>query len=117
MGKADCLFLPALWIHQVRSTNRSIAVNYWLNHDQVKNAIVNQDTCPLTDELYFVKLNTIQWPKEPSNIENLKNFMLELVNENQTNFKQWVYEFSDVNERKRKNRILRNKLRQFFFRI
>jgi len=99
LSKGDCLFLPALWIHQVRSTNRNIAVNYWLNHERVTNAIVNRNTCLLIQKSNFTTLDTIQWPNESSNIEYLKKFMLDLVEENERNFKDWTREFSKVNQK------------------
>ena len=97
LTQGDCLFIPALWIHQVRSTGRNIAVNYWLNHHRVTNAIVDETSCELTDPLDFVTLETIYWPKESSNFEHLKSFMLDLVDEDQSNFKDWTREFSKVN--------------------
>lgn len=30
----DCLFIPYLWIHQVRSYGSNLAVNIWWNHDE-----------------------------------------------------------------------------------
>jgi len=97
LSKGDCLFLPALWIHQVRSTNRNIAVNYWLNHERVKNAIVDKKNCLLINKSNFITLETIQWPKESSHIEQLKDFMLDLVDNDETNFKEWTRKFSKVN--------------------
>ncbi|CAF0833858.1 unnamed protein product [Rotaria sp. Silwood1] len=94
LSKGDCLFLPALWMHQVRSTNRNIAVNYWLNTERAKNAIINKKTCLLYKKSNFIRLDTIQWPKEEPNIEYLKKFMFDLVDDEQTNFKQWTHEFS-----------------------
>ncbi|CAF2608434.1 unnamed protein product [Rotaria sp. Silwood2] len=94
LSKGDCLFLPALWVHQVRSTNRNVAINYWLNHDRAKNAVVNQTTCLLKNKSDFMRLDTIQWPKEESHIEYLKKFMLDLVDEEEISFKQWTIEFS-----------------------
>lgn len=97
LTQGDCLFLPALWIHQVRSTGRNIAVNYWLNHHRVINAIVDETSCELTDPSDFVTLETIHWPKESSNFEHLRSFMLDLVDNDQSNFKDWTREFSKVN--------------------
>ncbi|CAF1198630.1 unnamed protein product [Rotaria sordida] len=94
LSKGDCLFIPSLWIHQVRSNNRNIAVNYWLNHKRAKNAVVNENTCLLMNKSNFMRLDTIEWPKEEPNIEHLKNLMLDLVDEGKTNFKQWTNEFS-----------------------
>jgi len=45
-------------------------------------------------------LETIQWPKESSHIEHLKNFMLDLIDEDQTNFKEWTKAFSKVKKEK-----------------
>jgi len=42
-------------------------------------------------------LETIEWPKDSSNIEHLKNFMFDLVDEDTTNFKEWTKAFSKVN--------------------
>ena len=97
MTEGDCLFIPALWIHQVRSTSRNIAVNYWLNHERVTSAIVDETSCELTDSSEFVTLETVYWPKESSNYEHLKTFMLDLVDDDQSNFKDWTREFSKVN--------------------
>jgi ribosomal protein L16 Arg81 hydroxylase len=94
LTQGDCLFIPALWIHQVRSTNRNIAVNYWLNHERVRKAIVNKNSCLLNNKLNLITLATIQWPKESSNLDYLKNFMLDLIDEDQTSFKEWTREFS-----------------------
>jgi hypothetical protein len=96
LSKGDCLFIPALWIHQVRSNNRNIAVNYWLNHERVKNAIVDKSSCSLINKSNFMTLATIQWPKESSNLDDLKRFMLDLVDADVTNFKEWTREFSRV---------------------
>ncbi len=90
----DCLFIPALWIHQVRSTNRNIAVNYWLNHERVKKAIVNKSSCSLNEKSNWMTLATVQWPKDSANLDYLKNFMLDLIDEDKTNFKEWTREFS-----------------------
>jgi hypothetical protein len=97
LSKGDCLFLPALWIHQVRSTNRNIAVNYWLNHQRVTNAIIDNNSCLLINKSDFMTLETIQWPKDYSTIEYLKNFMFDLVDEDVTTFKKWTRAFSKVN--------------------
>ncbi|CAF1048659.1 unnamed protein product [Rotaria magnacalcarata] len=99
LSKGDCLFIPYVWIHQVRSKNRNIAVNYWLNHERVEKAIVDNNTCQLTSKSDFVRLDTLQWPKqETSNIEYLRNFMLDLVDEEFRTFKEWTREFSkDLN--------------------
>lgn len=96
LTKGDCLYLPYLWIHQVRSKNRNVAINYWLNHERVKNAIVNKDTCVLNSQSDIVRLDTIKWPKETSNTEQLKNFMIDLVNEGFKDLKEWTQEFSEV---------------------
>ena len=32
MTAGDCLYIPFKWIHQVRSYERNIAVNLWLDH-------------------------------------------------------------------------------------
>jgi hypothetical protein len=45
-------------------------------------------------------LETIQWPKESSHFEHLKNFMLDLIDEDQTNFKEWTKAFSKVKREK-----------------
>jgi len=97
LSKGDCLFLPALWIHQVRSKNRNIAVNYWLNHQRVTNAIIDNNSCLLINKSDFMTLETIQWPKDYSTIEYLKNFMFDLVDEDVTTFKEWTRTFSKVN--------------------
>ena len=97
LTEGDCLFIPALWIHQVRSANRNIAVNYWLNHERVTNAVVDENSCELTDPSEYVTLETVRWPKESSNLEHLKTFMLDLVDDDQSNFKEWTREFSKVN--------------------
>lgn len=96
LTQGDCLFLPALWIHQVRSTGRNIAVNYWLNHQRVTDAIVDETTCELIDPSNFLTLETIHWPKDSSNFDQLQNFMLDLVDNDQNNFKDWTREFSKV---------------------
>jgi hypothetical protein len=72
-------------------------VNYWLNHERVKKAIVNRNSCLLSNQSNWMTLATIQWPKESSNLEYLKNFMFDLVDEDQTSFKEWTREFSKVN--------------------
>jgi hypothetical protein len=97
LSKGDCLFIPSLWIHQVRSKNRNIAVNYWLNHHRVTNAIIDKNSCLLINKSDFMTLETIEWPKDSSNIEHLKNFMFDLVDEDTTNFKEWTKAFSKVN--------------------
>jgi hypothetical protein len=63
----------------------------------VKNAIVDENSCSLINQSNFLTLETIQWPKESSNMEHLKNFMLDLVDDDATNFKEWTREFSRVN--------------------
>lgn len=98
LSKGDCLFLPSLWIHQVRSKKRNIAVNYWLSHERVKNAIVDRNTCLLTDESDLLRLDTIRWPKELSNIEELRNYMFQLIEKRHITFKQWTKEFSKVKQ-------------------
>ncbi|CAF1396964.1 unnamed protein product [Adineta steineri] len=98
LSRGDCLFIPALWIHQVRSSNRNIAVNYWLNHARVKNAAVNQNTCELLKQSNLMTLDTITWPKELSNLEGLQDFMFDLIDEGAISFKDWTREFSkDLN--------------------
>lgn len=97
LTKGDCLFLPTLWIHQVRSSNRNVAVNYWLNHERVRTAVVNKKTCLLNNKSNFLTLETISWPKQSSNIEQLKIFMLDLIDEDENNFKEWTKQFSKVN--------------------
>ena len=99
MNPGDCLFIPALWIHQVRSTHRNIAVNYWLDHQRVKNAHIDPQICTDVDPTDFVTLETIHWPTVANNIEQLKNFMLDLVDDDATSFKQWTREFSKVKRR------------------
>ncbi|UJR27911.1 hypothetical protein I4U23_009172 [Adineta vaga] len=94
LSKGDCLYLPSLWIHQVRSTNRNIAVNYWLNQMRVKNAIVNDKTCILQKKSKFITLETIKWPKDLSDIDRLQNFMLDLIDGDAISFKEWTKEFS-----------------------
>lgn len=94
LQKGDCLYLPALWIHQVRSTDRNVAVNYWLNHDRVRKAIVDKNTCNSLNQSEFVTLATVDWPNEPTNYEYLKNFMLDLVDDDKTTLKVWIKEFS-----------------------
>ncbi|CAF1321942.1 unnamed protein product [Adineta steineri] len=98
LTRGDCLFIPALWIHQVRSSDRNIAVNYWLNHARVKNAVINQNTCELLKQSNLMTLDTITWPKELSNLEGLQDFMFDLIDEGATSFKDWTREFSkDLN--------------------
>ena len=38
MEAGDCLFLPAFWLHQVRSEGRNLAVNVWLHKLPEKDA-------------------------------------------------------------------------------
>ena len=109
LSKGDCLFLPALWIHQVRSNNRNIAVNYWLDHERVKNTIINKNNCLLINKSNLITLETIQWPKESSNLKYLKNFMLDLIDDDKTNFKEWTKEFSKV------KLVLTKKIKYFYF--
>lgn len=94
MHPGDCLFLPALWIHQVRSTHRNIAVNYWLDHQRAKNAQIDPQLCTNVNPEEFLTLETIHWPTVANNIEQLKDFMLDLVDDDSTSFKQWTREFS-----------------------
>ncbi|CAF1071753.1 unnamed protein product [Adineta ricciae] len=94
LSKGDCLYLPSLWVHQVRSTNRNIAVNYWLNQMRVKNAIVNKKTCTLKKQSQFLTLETIKWPKDLSDIDRLRNFLYDLIDADAIGFKQWTKEFS-----------------------
>ena len=96
MNPGDCLFIPALWIHQVRSTHRNVAVNYWLDHQRVKNAQIDPQICTNVDPMDFVTLESIHWPTVANNIEQLKDFMLDLVDDDATSFKQWTREFSKV---------------------
>lgn len=96
MHPGDCLFLPALWIHQVRSIHRNIAVNYWLDHQRAKNAQIDPQLCTNVNPEEFLTLETINWPTVADNIEQLKDFMLDLVDDDSTSFKQWTREFSKV---------------------
>lgn len=96
MHPGDCLFLPALWVHQVRSKHRNIAVNYWLDHERVQNAVIDPNLCTNVDEAELVTLETIHWPTVASNMEQLKDFILDLIDDDATTFKQWTREFSKV---------------------
>jgi len=94
LRKGDCIYLPALWIHQVRSKDRNAAVNYWLNHERARKAIVDKNTCSLLKQSEFVTLDTVEWPKEPTNFQYLKDLMLDLVDDDKTTLKGWIKEFS-----------------------
>ena len=49
----------------------------------------------------FMTLETIEWPKESSsNTDELKTFMLNLVDEDIIGFKEWTKEFSTVKKEK-----------------
>ena len=69
-------------------------MNYWLNHERVKKAIVNKKSCSLTEKSNWITLATVQWPKDSASLDYLKNFILDLIDEDQTNFKEWTREFS-----------------------
>lgn len=92
----DCIFLPALLIHQVRSTYRNIAVNYWLEHERTKTARIDRTNCAVIDESNLMTLETIPWPSLKTNAEYLKNYMLDLIDDDATDFKDWTREFSKV---------------------
>ena len=96
LSQGDCLFIPALWLHQVRSDSRNIAVNYWLDHHRAKNARVDETTCPVTARSTQMTLESIRWPKASNSLEQLKNFMFDLVDDDHTDFKQWTEQFSSV---------------------
>ena len=84
----------------MRSTNRNIAINYWLNQMKVKNAVVNKKTCALKKQSQFSTLETIKWPKDLSDIDRLRNFLYDLIDADAIGFKQWTKEFSKVRVRK-----------------
>ena len=96
LSQGDCLFIPALWLHQVRSDSRNIAVNYWLDQQRAKNARVDETTCPVTTRSTLMTLESIRWPKASNTLEQLKNFMFDLIDDDHTDFKQWTEEFSSV---------------------
>ena len=95
----DCIFIPALWIHQVRSTYRNIAVNYWLEHQRTKTAQIDRANCAVVDEANLMTLETIPWPSLKTNVEYLKNYILDLIDDDTTDFKGWTREFSKVKGR------------------
>ncbi|XP_041352546.1 uncharacterized protein LOC121371008 [Gigantopelta aegis] len=43
MSAGDCLFIPYMWIHQVRSYNSNIAVNLWWDH--YKSQDIDIESC------------------------------------------------------------------------
>ncbi|GAB1602999.1 bifunctional peptidase and arginyl-hydroxylase JMJD5-like [Argonauta hians] len=43
MTAGDCLYIPYMWIHQVRSYGSNLAVNVWWDHS--KNNAINIDQC------------------------------------------------------------------------
>ncbi|KAK7473978.1 hypothetical protein BaRGS_00034807 [Batillaria attramentaria] len=48
MTAGDCLYIPYRWIHQVRSYNSNIAVNFWWNHYSLLDALEKGMSCPDT---------------------------------------------------------------------
>lgn len=96
LNAGDCLFLPALWIHQVRSNYRNIAVNYWLDHDRAAFANIDRDLCEYVDESNFLTLAQIIWPSLATRIESFRDYLFSLVDNSKTSFRQWTKAFSKV---------------------
>lgn len=50
----DCLYIPFKWIHQVRSVDSNIAVNFWVSHYFTKNLLANDEAvCQTPCDPYF----------------------------------------------------------------
>lgn len=71
-------------------------MNFWLNQLRVKHAVVNRKTCVMKKSSKFATLETITWPKELSDIEHLRDVMLDLLDADAISFKEWTREFSKV---------------------
>ena len=74
MVVGDCLYIPKLWIHQVRSFNRNIAVNIWFPTPKAsffdmstleleKNCDKNQDIHKTFKDINFTKSNNVAYYK------------------------------------------------------
>ena len=96
MKSGDCLFLPSLWIHQVRSKDRNIAVNYWLEHERAINAEIDRETCESLNSSDFFTLETMRWPSIKNDIGLFRNFLMNLVNDGLVNNGHWLSSLSLV---------------------
>ncbi|KAK7494822.1 hypothetical protein BaRGS_00013949 [Batillaria attramentaria] len=80
MTAGDCLYIPYIWIHQVRSYNSNVAVNFWWNHyaslDALEKGMSCLDTCDHQLTLKDVRFGGADAFQEPEGIRDLLVNML-----------------------------------------
>lgn len=80
LNKGDCLYIPFKWIHQVRSTNRNLAVNYWFNNEKLFELGQFPESCKTNKFDPAQTLDSLDLFNEEE-VEDVGQF---------TNFKYWL---------------------------
>lgn len=95
LRKGDCLYIPLKWIHQVRSFERNIAVNFWFNYEKLLEEEDFSEACQHnefdeTKTLDMLDLPTNENQEEVGEFTNFKYWLIRTVNNGNRKYEQWV---------------------------
>lgn len=95
LNKGDCLYIPFKWIHQVRSYNRNIAVNFWFNYEKLFEHKEFTEACKKnqfdpTQTLNKLDLKINENSEEAGEFTNFKYWLIRQINAGHTQISHWV---------------------------
>ena len=65
----DCLYIPFKWLHQVRSFDRNLAVNFWFNYEKIFGNSEFEEKCASNNLDLKITLDKLNYSTSKSNNE------------------------------------------------
>lgn len=97
LNKGDCLYIPLKWIHQIRSTDRNLAINFWFNYEKLlefgnfsEACKTNQfDKARTLDTMKFGEANEQEEEQDVGEFKNFKYWLIRQINDGNNKVENW----------------------------
>lgn len=90
----DCIYIPFRWLHQIRSYDRNIAVNFWFNYEKIFGRDAFGTECEANELDLDLTLDKLNY--STNHALGLKYFIARQVNSGSRRLEQWQSVFLQV---------------------